>query len=674
MKKELLAAILVGGIMTSASGATVTQKTLYEAKASMSTRADDNKVVLTVDYDLPISQELYGLYCYESTGADTDLYYGLSEEEDSNVYEFHLPEGTYDFYVGAVLGDYEGMMVLTLDGIKVEKDMDLSLASSSATYRTDIHHIAPDGSELRMLYDVPAGTVPSAQLIHALRHNDQLVVFNSHSTDGPGMEYFITNNPDSRYVSTRLDVMATPFGSLNMVIPVDYSKEYSSTSTENWQMASEKFASTPANRKLQDYYESCGEPDYFYGFATTLMIYNGNLIGNAGIGMFDKNCSTSTVGVWIPDNYNDSFELWPIPTGSALTGWGSDIAGLPLRRSEHGLRQVGVNVVGDRLTYLRYESPAPGPEYSAFSGGVPDAELGNCVPLLVLLPDEEYFEFSFTGRHGESISQASAYYSIPSEEYWDEIFGKPLCDVKFYRDDELICSSRNEFPYDVDWGEPADYRLEISTDNVLIDGITPGYVKAIHNFGESAADLIPPTMTSLRILDADGNINDCLPSKAGSKVVFTGGHFAYRDNWEQMFAYEEFSAVECTGVEYAPRGSENYSPLEVKETGSPILPGYGNCFEADLDGVSADSTDGWYDLKITIRDESGSTQTQIISPAFNIPEMSGIDMIKDNGYNIDVDSAETEIFTIEGMKVNRQNLTPGIYIVRSANKTTKIKI
>lgn len=666
--------LVSGCVVLNVSGAQLEQKTFFEMKGVAATRAEDNKVVLTVEYDLPMNQELYGLYCFESTGADPNLYYGLSEEEDSNIYEFHLPEGTYDFYVGAVLGYYEGMMVLTMDGVEVADDMNLTMAASSATHRTDIRHIAPGGSELRMLYDEPAGTVPSAQLIQALRHNEQLVVLNGHTTDGPGMEYFITNNPDSRYVTTRLDIMSTPFGFLNMIIPVDYAKEECASSESNWQMASETFASTPANQKLQNYYAFCGEPDYFYGFSPTLMIHEGRLLGNAGIGMFDKKCSTSTVGVWVPENYDNTFELWPLPTGSAITGWGSDIAGLPLQRSENGLRQVGVNVVGDRLTYLRGESSIPGPEYDAFSGGIPVAELGNCTPLLVLLPDEEYFEFSFTGRHGESISQASAYYSLPSEEYWQEIFGEPLCDLKFYRNDELLCNVRNEFPYDVDWGEPADYRLEISSDNVLIDGTTPGYIKAIHKFGESAADLIPPTMTSLRIVDAEGNINDRLKTNIDAKVVFTGGHFAYRDNWEEMFAYEEFSSIECVSVEYSPRAAENYLPLHVNELEDPILPGYGNCFEVALDNISNVSQDGWYDLKISIRDESGSTQTQIISPAFHVDELCGIDMIKDGKSDIDMNSEDVEVVTIDGRRVDRESLSPGIYIIRTKNEARKIKI
>ena len=50
------------------------------------------------------------------------------------------------FYALSItLGNFEGVAILTLDDVKVDRDMNLELKASSATRRTDIVHIAPDG-------------------------------------------------------------------------------------------------------------------------------------------------------------------------------------------------------------------------------------------------------------------------------------------------------------------------------------------------------------------------------------------------------------------------------------------------------------------------------------------------------------------------------------------------
>lgn len=645
----------------------------YSAPAQKMQKSEGeyHTVVLDVDYDLSVNQELSGLFAMESTGADTRVYYGLSEEEDSHIYEFNMPSGSYDFYVGAILGNFEGMMVLTLDEVEISSDMNLQLKASSAVHRTDIRHIGPDGTELQMAYGNPAGTVPSAQFIQALRHNDFLLMVNGLSTDTSSLNYFITNNLSSHYTNTRLDLMHSPSGFLTSVIPVDYTKAECASDAAGWQMAEETFAATPANVKMDAYYNSIGEPDYYYGFSPCVMIMDGHTKGTAGIGVFDAACSTGKVGAWAPADYNGPFELWPIPTGSSITGWNSDISGLPLKRTQEGLRQVGLNLLPDRLIYFHSGgSPLAGPEYDAFSGEIPGVELGNCTPLLILIPEEEYFEFTFNGRHGESISQASSYYVIPSIEYWDNIFGEPLCDLKFYRNDELICGDRIDFPYDTEWDEPAEYRLEISTGNVLIDGKTPGVVKAVHTFGPGSDNLMPPTLTSLRIVDGNGDINDRLDDVNGAQALFTGGHFTYRDNYEQGYVYADFDEVECIGAEYAPRGGTEFIALDVTKESEPVLPGYGNVFRADLGSVIATSADGWYDLRLSIQDGSGAIQTQLISPAFMLNKTEGISspIASDESASVDPFS----LYSIDGRRVNGPGTQPGIYIRRSAGKTEKI--
>lgn len=648
-------------------------KTLYKAPAIVASESGENlnKVVLDVDYDLPVRQELSGLFAFRSSGDDTKPYYGLSEEEDSHVYEFNLPDGTYDFFVSVTLGYYDGVAILTLDDVKVDGDMNLDLKASSAVHRTDIAHIAPDGTPLEFKLSSPDGTVPCAQYLHCFAHGETLVLMSGLSTDSSALNYIICNNPDSKFVSTRLDMMHSPFGFLSMIIPVDFGKTICGSDASGWMSASEFFAETPANASVRDFHASQGEPDYYYSWSSCLALVDGRIYASAGLGMYDPGCPTDKVALWRPDGYDGRYDILPVPVGCAIRGWSSSVSGLPLKFGPDGARQVGLNLLPDRQIYLCDGTSAVlGPENPDFATPVPLSTLGNCAPMLILIPEEEYFEFTFTGRHGESMSQSSEYYTIPTIEYWDEILKKPLCDLKFYRDGSLLCDNRYDFPYDADWSDGGEYRLEISTDNVLVDGTMPGSCRTVHTFDSSKGAWMPPTMTSLQIIDSDGNLNDRPSEAAGSEAVFTAGRFSYRDNYEIMAVYADFEEVECASVEYSPRGSDAFEPLEFEEIGEPVLPGYGNKFSADLGGVTRRSPDGWYDLRISVRDSYGATQTQTISPAFHIEELAGInDVVAEES----IASPNTRIFSIDGCRVSSPR-TPGIYIVRDASgKARKIR-
>ena len=72
-------------------------------------------------------------------------------------------------------------------------------------------------------------------------------------------------------------------------------------------------------------------------------------------------------------------------------------------------------------------------------------------------------------------------------------------------------------------------------------------------------------------------------------VVFTVGRFSYHDDNVQKCVYADFEPVECISVEHAPKGTDGFMPLPFEETGTPVLPGYGNKFVARLDRVRTSS-------------------------------------------------------------------------------------
>ena len=71
----------------------------------------------------------------------------------------------------------------------------------------------------------------------------------------------------------------------------------------------------------------------------------------------------------------------------------------------------------ERDIFLRDGSKAVADGYADLVG-IPDGSpLGNCAPALIIMPEEELFEFTFKGRHGENMAHSSEYYPIPNRQH-----------------------------------------------------------------------------------------------------------------------------------------------------------------------------------------------------------------------------------------------------------------
>ncbi len=188
-----------------------------------------------------------------------------------------------------------------------------------------------------------------------------------------------------------------------------------------------------------------------------------------------------------------------ISTGSSVNGGSSSTSASSLRLSPDGLVSIGLNMRPERDIFLRDGSKAVADGYADLAG-IPDGSPpGNCAPALIIMPEEELFEFTFKGRHGENMAHSSEYYPIPNRQHWQNIFGASLCDLRFYRDGVLICDDRNDFPYDTDWGQGNEYRLEITTHDFLIDGETNGFSRSEQTFRTGQGTPTPPTLDTRRV-------------------------------------------------------------------------------------------------------------------------------------------------------------------------------
>ena len=95
-----------------------------------------------------------------------------------------------------------------------------------------------------------------------------------------------------------------------------------------------------------------------------------------------------------------------------------------------------------------------------------------------------------------------------------------------------------------------------------------------------------------------------------------------------------------------------------------MLPFYGHYFEGSLVEEKSSSSNGWYDIRITLTDESGNSQTQTISPAFRV-EHAQSSMATVGSSN----AHEVARYNLAGQRVDAD--ATGVVIVRMSDGTAR---
>ncbi|MBD5205926.1 MAG: hypothetical protein HDS84_06080 [Bacteroidales bacterium] len=213
--------------------------------------------------------------------------------------------------------------------------------------------------------------------------------------------------------------------------------------------------------------------------------------------------------------------------------------------------------------------------------------------------------------------------------------------------------------------------FSITNDNVLIDNDTEGYNTTLLGLNIATPDCTPPTIQLLQFVNTNGMVTDRFDTPSDGKIMFYAGDFQiiYNDS-EVMMEANPLSEVV---VELAPHGVDNYSEISVMENQDKFyMPGYGYCYEGSLEELNEPSDGGWYDMRVTLRDESGNYQIQTISPALRINSLSQVKDIRESNDNIQLKDGRFEsmsnnpltVFTLEGRMIANCNLSSGIYIVK----------
>ena len=150
-------------------------------------------------------------------------------------------------------------------------------------------------------------------------------------------------------------------------------------------------------------------------------------------------------------------------------------------------------------------------------------------------------------------------------------------------------------------------------------------------------------------------------SKADEGILeFAAGDFNYLKYATPSYFECKKPAVE---VLYSPKDNDDWKELKVYEV--PELfkdPGFGYFYRGSLEDVTGKSETNWYDLKITLTDDSGNSQMQLISPAFKIEGTGG-------GTGIQEGSSSPISIVVEDGYLKVLNADPAQVVLYSNNGT-----
>lgn len=301
---------------------------------------------------------------------------------------------------------------------------------------------------------------------------------------------------------------------------------------------------------------------------------------------------------------------------------------------------------------------------------------GGNVPLTVLTMiwgdfDTNCWYFNYVGRFGEQRA---------ADRY--------VAQVKVEQDGEVVTTGTpNEvaaWSYNGCTRNPQakDWKITSTNENVLVDGETASNV-TVAEFNTGREDFIPPTLTMLNFRNTDDKITDRFEKTQDGTLEFSATDFTPHVSAERNLWCDYYN-VDAVKVEYSAQDAGSWRELTVAEVPDLFFsPGYGSFYRGSLKGIINNSSTNWYDLRVSITDKSGNSQTQTLSPAFRIDERLALDKLTaDRSIAISVEGkqlkvmgttadANVEIYDLAGRKVLAAKATSvglggltGAYIVK----------
>jgi hypothetical protein len=140
-------------------------------------------------------------------------------------------------------------------------------------------------------------------------------------------------------------------------------------------------------------------------------------------------------------------------------------------------------------------------------------------------------------------------------------------------------------------------------------------------FGSDRADLDAPTLTALRVMNAQGRLAQRLDRNGNASLFFAAGDYHYPPADQKALGSTRDLKREATRVSFRAHGTANWIPLTPVHLGSDLgvvldlrrFPA-GEMYRADLSAVTRAGADA-VDLRIEMEDVAGNRTTWTQSPA-----------------------------------------------------------
>ena len=212
-----------------------------------------------------------------------------------------------------------------------------------------------------------------------------------------------------------------------------------------------------------------------------------------------------------------------------------------------------------------------------------------------------------------------------------------------------------------------DVEISINLKNRTFDDNIEGSNMAVVKFDLSREDRTPPTLQLLQFRDINDNVTEVFSDFSQATFRFCCGDFvenAVDDGWGGYGYWFDCKPVTAV-VEYAPNGSDDWQEVACEQKPEYyMLPFYGHYFEGTIPEANSYSNNGWYDMRITLTDDSGNSQTQTICPAFRIDHtQSSVATVGSNNAH------EVARYNLAGQRVDA-NAT-GIILIKMSDGTAR---
>lgn len=319
--------------------------------------------------------------------------------------------------------------------------------------------------------------------------------------------------------------------------------------------------------------------------------------------------------------------------------------------SDNGSIETWANREGGPEFFLGREFPSH-PRFSWFDDEAVNPIFGNNVPVLAVNTiwtknKTNCFFINSIGRLGEQRTS-------------DRVFGNATVEIN---GEEVTSGSFTDL---IQWSyrglaknpEAADWKITFKVDAILVDGQQSSN-ETVMTLRTEGDDYVAPTMTMLNFRDRDDRITDRFELAEDATLEFSAGDFVpnVTDNNDPWFGCQSLASVK---VEYSAEGKDEWKEIAVEEVPELFyMPGYGHFYRGSLAGMGSTHTPtGWYDLRVTIADNSGNAQTQTLSPAVMISEGCSLERIdSDNAVGISVCGSEIRVSGVENPLVKICDLT-----------------